>query len=167
MTWMSKVVVKPVKTIGRILLSPKDSVEYHDIWRLTFRIPCTDCRHVFIGQTERDLKYHTAKHKYTINQKIKTKLYRALALTSRNYVTFTSVWQKSMAQLQLSDYYYKLDAKLKTRYLEKISLIKQEDPYALKKKNEFCRDVSRLPSLGYVWIFWLHAACSCTACSSW
>ena len=51
-----------------------------------------------------------------------------------------------MTQQLLSDYFYKLDAKLKVRYQEKISLIKREDPYALKKA-EFCQDVSDLPSL--------------------
>ena len=45
-----------------------------------------------------------------------------------------SVWKKrqkymcEMAQRQLSDYYYNLDAKIKARYLQKIYLIKQEDP---------------------------------------
>ena len=36
-----------------------------------------------------------------------------------------------MAQRQLSDYYYELDTKIKAQYLEKISLIKQKDPYLL------------------------------------
>ena len=55
---------------------------------------------------------------------------------------------QGMAQPQpWSSYYYKLDAKLKARYLEKVSLIKQEDPYALKKAD-FCRDTTHLPSLG-------------------
>ena len=55
---------------------------------------------------------------------------------------------RGMAQPQpWSSYYYKLDAKLKARYLEKVSLIKQEDPYALKKAD-FCRDTTHLPSLG-------------------
>ena len=81
--------------------------------------------------------------------------YRALAFTSQNDVTFTSVWQKArlarrelvrMAQQQpWSSYYYKLDAKLKARYVEKISLIKQEDPYTLKK-TDFCPDLALLPS---------------------
>ena len=82
---------------------------------------------------------------------------RALAITSRNDVTFTSVWQKARCksmlicdrmaqQLQLSSYYYKLDAKLKARYLEKVSLIKEEDPYALKKADLRC-DANNLPSL--------------------
>jgi len=51
-----------------------------------------------------------------------------------------------MAQLLWSSYYYKLDAKVKARYLEKVSFIKQEDPYALKKAD-FCCDASQLPSL--------------------
>jgi len=46
-----------------------------------------------------------------------------------------------------SDYFYKLDAKLKARYLEKIACIRKEDPYALKR-DAFCRDPSRLPHLG-------------------
>ena len=52
--------------------------------------------------------------------------YRALAITSRNDVTFTSVWQKARCksmlicdrmaqQLQLSSYYYKLDANKSSR----------------------------------------------------
>ena len=46
-------------------------------------------------------------------------------------------------QLQFSSYYYKLDAKLKARYL---SLIKEEDPYALRKAD-LRRDANNLPSL--------------------
>ena len=52
-----------------------------------------------------------------------------------------------MAQRQLSDYYYELDTEIKAQYLEKISLIKQEDPYVLQRA-EFCRDTSHWPSLG-------------------
>ena len=59
-----------------------------------------------------------------------------------------------MAQRQLSNLYYKLDAKLKARYAEKVSFIKGEDPYALNKAK-FSRDVSHLPSLGYVYYYWL------------
>ena len=38
-----------------------------------------------------------------------------------------------MAQRQLSDYFYELATKIKAQYLEKRSLIKQEDPYVLNK----------------------------------
>ena len=48
-----------------------------------------------------------------------------------------------------SDYFYKLDAKLKVRYLEKTAFIRKEDPYVLKN-DAFCRDTSCLPALRYV-----------------
>ncbi len=51
-----------------------------------------------------------------------------------------------MAHVLSSEYYYKLDAALKARYDEKISHIKSEDPYTLKKA-ELNRDVANLPSL--------------------
>ena len=52
-----------------------------------------------------------------------------------------------LAQLvHLSDYYYKLEAKMKARYLDKLALIRHEDPYALKT-SDLCKDVSRLPAL--------------------
>ena len=49
---------------------------------------------------------------------------------------------------------YKLDAKKKAQYAEKVSIIKGEDPYALNKA-EFSRDTSHLPSLGCVYYYWL------------
>ena len=38
-----------------------------------------------------------------------------------------------MNQSAISDYFYKLDAKLEVRYLKKTAFIRKEDPYALKK----------------------------------
>lgn len=55
-----------------------------------------------------------------------------------------------MAQLQLSDYYMKLEPKIKTQYREKISLIGKDYPYALRKTDFFRRDVARLHSLRLV-----------------
>ena len=54
-------------------------------------------------------------------------LYRAVAITSRNYVSFISVWQK-VAKVQgeegtadaCSNYYYKPDPKLEAQHLEKL-----------------------------------------------
>ena len=51
-----------------------------------------------------------------------------------------------MDQLELSDFYYKLEPKIKARYLEKIAHIRKDDPYALKN-SDFCGDVSLLPAL--------------------
>ena len=79
--------------------------------------------------------------------------YRALASTSWNRHFYFRMEKgacgttRGMAQQPWSSYYYKLDAKLKARCQEKVTLIKQEDPYALKKAD-FCRDTAHLPSLG-------------------
>ena len=78
--------------------------------------------------------------------------YRAVAYTSQNYVTITSVWQKSVSgmaetsECQLSEIYFKLEAKAKAHYLEKITCIRNEDPFVLRK-TDFSKDVSLLPSL--------------------
>ena len=53
-----------------------------------------------------------------------------------------------MGQLVLSDIYYAPVPKMKERYLDKISRIKNEDPCMLKKAD-FCQDVSRLPALSF------------------
>ena len=55
-------------------------------------------------------------------------------------------WFQKMAQA--SDYFYSLDSVNKKRYSDKISSIKSEDPYAIKK-NEFIKDVTCLPTLWY------------------
>ena len=49
--------------------------------------------------------------------------------------------------VHLSDYYYRLEAKMKARYLRKLAYIKSEDPYVLNT-SDLCKDVSRLPALG-------------------
>ena len=54
-----------------------------------------------------------------------------------------------MEQPASSDYFYKLDAKIKVRYLEKTAFIRKENPYALKN-DALCRDTSCLPALRYV-----------------
>ena len=47
---------------------------------------------------------------------------------------------------RLSDVFYKLESESKKRYIEKISLINNEDPFALKK-TDLSQDESLLPSL--------------------
>ena len=51
-----------------------------------------------------------------------------------------------MDQIELSDFYYKLEPKIKARYLEKIAHIRKDDPYTLIK-SDFGGDVSLLPVL--------------------
>ena len=54
-----------------------------------------------------------------------------------------------MDQPASSDYFYKLDAKLKECYILGEHSVYKEDPYALKN-DAFCRDTSCLPALRYV-----------------
>ena len=68
-------------------------------------------------------------------------------MTSCNTATPISLWQKRAVESvnleQLSDFYFKLEPKVKTRYLEKITHIRKDDPYALKR-SDFCQDESLL-----------------------
>ena len=61
-----KVAMKPVKTIGNILTSPKDPIAEHEKSRLIYKIPCADCEFVYVGQTKRDLKSRVAEHKRAV-----------------------------------------------------------------------------------------------------
>ena len=61
-----KVAMKPVKTIGNILTSPKDPIAEHEKSRLVYKIPCADCEFVYVGQTKRDLKSRVAEHKRAV-----------------------------------------------------------------------------------------------------
>ena len=38
-----KVAMKPAKTVGNILTSPKDPTAEHEKSRLVYKIPCADC----------------------------------------------------------------------------------------------------------------------------
>ena len=58
-------------------------------------------------------------------------------------------YYREMDRPASSDYFYKLDAKLEVRYLEKTAFIRKEDPYALKN-DAFCLETSCFPALRYV-----------------
>ena len=51
--------------------------------------------------------------------------------------------------LQLSDYFFSLEAEIKKRYKQKISLFEGQDPYALKKKDFEREDVVGFPDFRY------------------
>ena len=57
-----KVAMKPVKTIGNILTSPKDPIAEYQKSRLVYKISCADCEFVHVRQTKRDLKSSVAEH---------------------------------------------------------------------------------------------------------
>lgn len=72
---------------------------------------------------------------------------------SRNNATPTSLWQNQYANDSeivtmepLSDFYRKLEPKMKAHYLEKITHIRKDNPYPLKR-SDLCKDVSLLPAL--------------------
>ena len=48
-----KVAIKPVRTIGRLLLPPKDPRKPEKKSSLIYQVPCFDCDFVHIGQTKR------------------------------------------------------------------------------------------------------------------
>ena len=60
------VAMRPVRTIGRALPSPKDPLTPEEKTGLIYLVPCSDCEHVYIGQTKRDLKTRLAEHKRAI-----------------------------------------------------------------------------------------------------
>ena len=66
-----KVGIKPVKTIGNILTSPKDPIAEHKKSRLVYKIPCADCEceFVYVGQTKQDLKSRVAEHQRAVKNK--------------------------------------------------------------------------------------------------
>lgn len=82
--------------------------------------------------------------------------YRAVALMSRNNATPTSLWQneyandsESVTMEPLSDFYRKLEPKMKAPYLEKITHIRKDNPYPLKR-SDLCKDGSLLSFLHFV-----------------
>ena len=61
-----KVAMRPVRTIGQILPSPKDPHNPEEKSCIVYQVPCSDCNFVYIGQTKRDLKSRLAEHKLAI-----------------------------------------------------------------------------------------------------
>ena len=58
--------MRPVRTIGQILPSPKDQHNPEEKSCVVYQVPCSDCNFVYIGQTKRDLKSRLAEHKLAI-----------------------------------------------------------------------------------------------------
>ena len=55
--------MRPVCTIGHILLSPRDPHKLEKKSCAVYQVPCSDCTYVYFGQTKRDLKSRLAEHK--------------------------------------------------------------------------------------------------------
>ena len=61
--------MKPVRTIGHIIPSPKDPISPDEINCLVYEIPCNDCDFVYIGQTKRNLNTRLREHQRAIRQR--------------------------------------------------------------------------------------------------
>ena len=58
--------MRPVRTIGQVLPSLKDSHTDEEKICLVYSVPCSNCEYVYIGQTKQDHKFRLAKHKRAI-----------------------------------------------------------------------------------------------------
>ena len=63
-----KVAIKPVRTIGHSIPSPKDPISPDEINGLVYEIPCNDCEFVYIGQTKWNLNARFKEHQRAIRQ---------------------------------------------------------------------------------------------------
>jgi len=57
-SWVMKkhqvpVIMRPVKTLRRLLLHPKDKQEKEEIRDCVYKIPCSNCEKTYIGETGR------------------------------------------------------------------------------------------------------------------
>ena len=60
--------MKPVRTIGYSIPSPKDPIFSDEINCLVYEVPCDDCEFVYIGQTKRNLNARLKEHQRAIRQ---------------------------------------------------------------------------------------------------
>ena len=55
--------MRPVRTNGQVLPSPKDSHTDEENICLVYSVPCSNYKYLYIGQTKQDHKFRLAKHK--------------------------------------------------------------------------------------------------------
>ena len=53
---------RPIRTLGQILCHPKDLVPTHQQAGVVYRIPCSDCSKLYIGQTGKTLAQRVKEH---------------------------------------------------------------------------------------------------------
>ena len=58
-----KVSFKPLKTLKNIIKNPKDPTKPDEKFGIVYEIPCANCNHVYIGQTQRSLQSRLKEHK--------------------------------------------------------------------------------------------------------
>ena len=60
--------MKPIRTIGQYLPSPKDPIATDEITCIVYEVPCKDCDFVYVGLTKRDLNSRLKEHQRAIKQ---------------------------------------------------------------------------------------------------
>ena len=63
-----KVAMKPIRTIGQYLPSPKDPITTDKITCVVYEVPCKNRDFVYVGQTKRDLNSRLKEHQRAIKQ---------------------------------------------------------------------------------------------------
>ena len=63
-----KVAIKPIRTIGQSLPSPKDPITTDEITCVVYEVPCKDLDFVYVGQTKRDLNSRLKEQQRAIKQ---------------------------------------------------------------------------------------------------
>ena len=63
-----KVAMKPIRTIGQYLPSPKDPITTNEITCVVYEVPCKDCDFVYVGQTKQYLNSGLKEHQRAIKQ---------------------------------------------------------------------------------------------------
>ena len=63
-----KLAMKPTRTIGQYLPSPKDPITSDEITCVVYEVPCKDCDFVYVGQTKRGLNSRLKEHQSAITQ---------------------------------------------------------------------------------------------------
>ena len=56
-------VVKPQTTLRQVLVHPKDKVDKHKKAGVEYKIPCNQCKNVYIGETGRQLATRITEHR--------------------------------------------------------------------------------------------------------
>ena len=63
-----EVAMKPNRTIGQYLPSPKDPITTDEISCVVYEVPCKGCDFVYVGQTKRDLNSRLKEYQRAIKQ---------------------------------------------------------------------------------------------------
>jgi len=74
--------MRPVKTLRRLLVHPKDKQEREEITDCVYKIPCSNCEKTYIGETERKLGTRLKEHKTEVEATTKKPFTRSQRLHS-------------------------------------------------------------------------------------